>query len=82
MSREEILWIMLVWRIGSKRSDQEPTVMRRVLEGGEGCINGGRLDRSSVREVRDGFCDGLDMGDSGGEADILILMQLRSEDTA
>ena len=51
--------------------------MRRVFEGGEGYINGGRLERSRVRDVRQGFCAGLDEGESGGEADIiLLLMQL------
>lgn len=52
--------------------DLARTVMRRVLEGGEGCISGGRLDRSRVREVRIGFCDGLNEGESGGEADIFL----------
>ena len=61
------------WRSGMMESlDLARTVMRRVLEGGEGCISGGRLDRSRVREVRLGFCDGLNEGESGGEADIIL----------
>lgn len=51
--------------------DRAHTVMRRVFEGGEGCISGGRLERSKVREFRQGFCEGLDEGESGGEAVIL-----------
>lgn len=62
---------VLAWRRELKGGrDLARTVMRRVLEGGEGCISGGRLDRSRVREVRQGFCDGLNEGESGGEADI------------
>lgn len=43
---------MLAQQGGLKGSDQARTVMRRVFEGGEGYISGGRFDRSRVREVR------------------------------
>lgn len=45
-------------------------MMRSVFEGGEGYISGGRLERSRERDVRQGFCEGLEEGDSGGEADM------------
>lgn len=42
--------------------------MRRVFEGGEGLMRGGKEERSIERGVRLAFDFGLDDGEAGGEA--------------
>lgn len=56
------------WKIFASSS----RVMRRVLDGGEGCDNGGIEDRSSDSGDRDRFADneaGDEAFDAGGDCD-------------
>lgn len=52
------------WK-GQGSEEQKPTVMRRVFDGGEGVIKGGREERSRERGVWVPF----DMDVDGGLAD-------------
>lgn len=54
----------------------ERRVMRRVFEGGDGVVRGGRVVRSSDKGLRERFFDNEEGGEpvSGGESDGLVLM--------
>jgi len=45
----------------------ERTVIMRVFEGGEGCVSGGRVERSRERGVCVLWVGGLPEGEVGGE---------------
>ena len=62
----EVLQIGSVGTVGLG-GKAKPTVMRRVFDGGEGVISGGRADRSRESGVSEGFDMEVDVGLADGE---------------
>ena len=62
----EVLSIGLVGTV-PEGGKAKPTVMRRVFDGGEGVISGGRAERSRESDVSVGFDIEVDVGLSDGE---------------
>ena len=64
----EVIWLRIASRdAGWKRMRSLRSVMRRVLEGGDGCESGGRLERSMDSAGRDEDRDELFDFDEGEE---------------
>lgn len=54
MGAEVLISSLMDWRLsGRKISVSLRLVMRRVLDGGVGCVSGGRLERSRERDLWD-----------------------------
>jgi len=70
-------WISsrIVWRFGAEKiSRDRRLVIRRVLEGGVGCVRGGRVDRSSDNGVRTPEERRDWRGENSGDGDVAILV--------